>query len=219
MAYCLYFYTYCSPLGVGCYLYADVKRTTTIGAGWVADGNTNWAVNSSGMITGIADCNVTSPDWTLSFGEYTCVGCNKHYVEVDNNPYSPTYGNTRTAGVAESNSTYCGGCCGQSTAADWTIIFGSYGCSGCDKYYMEYDANPCSPTYNQERVSSALAESNSTYCCSAPTCYFYQMNDSGWVAYTDCYGTARYQFFEWYDGFCASQLSSGNAYQSQTCLY
>ena len=56
MAQCLQFYTYCSPLGVNCYLYTDVKRTTTVSAGWISDGTTNWTVNSSGMITGTAAC-------------------------------------------------------------------------------------------------------------------------------------------------------------------
>jgi hypothetical protein len=43
---------------VGCYLYTDPKRTTTVGAGWVFDGTTNWVVNSSGMITGTAPCGL-----------------------------------------------------------------------------------------------------------------------------------------------------------------
>jgi hypothetical protein len=56
MAQCLVFYTYCSSLGVNCYLYTDVKRSTPVSAGWVSDGTTNWTINSSGMITGTAAC-------------------------------------------------------------------------------------------------------------------------------------------------------------------
>ena len=56
MAQCISFYTWCSTLGVNCYLYTDIKRTTTVSAGWISDGTTNWAVNSSGMITGTAAC-------------------------------------------------------------------------------------------------------------------------------------------------------------------
>ena len=56
MAQCLSFHTWCSSLGVNCYLYTDIKRTTTVPAGWVSDGTTNWSINSSGMITGQADC-------------------------------------------------------------------------------------------------------------------------------------------------------------------
>jgi hypothetical protein len=56
MAQCLSFHTWCSTLGTGCYLYTDIKRTTTVSAGWVSDGTTNWTINSSGMITGQADC-------------------------------------------------------------------------------------------------------------------------------------------------------------------
>ncbi len=58
MAQCLSFYTWCASLGVNCYLYTDIKRTTPVSAGWVSDGTTNWAVNSSGMITGQAACVV-----------------------------------------------------------------------------------------------------------------------------------------------------------------
>jgi len=56
MAQCLSFYTYCSSLGVNCYLYSDIKRTTPVSAGWVSNGTTNWTINSSGMITGQAAC-------------------------------------------------------------------------------------------------------------------------------------------------------------------
>jgi hypothetical protein len=58
MAQCLSFYTYCSSLGVNCYLYNNIKRTSTVAAGWVSDGTTNWTINSSGMITGQAACVV-----------------------------------------------------------------------------------------------------------------------------------------------------------------
>jgi len=111
-------------------------------------------------------CN-TSEQWVLLFGSYDCYGtCNKYYVETQNNPCAPGYGNTRQGGLTPggTNSTFCGGCCGQSTAADWTIIFGSYVCSGCDKYYEEVDQNPCSATYNEVRRSSLVAEYNSTFC-------------------------------------------------------
>jgi hypothetical protein len=105
----------------------------------------------------------TTATWTVVFGSYVCDGCNKRYVESDTNPCSATYQQTRTGGIAEANSTYCGGCCGQSTSAQWTVVFGEYTCSGCNKYYVEKDLNSCSPTYNQTRQGS-LVESNSSYC-------------------------------------------------------
>jgi hypothetical protein len=58
MAQCLSFYTWCASLGVNCYLYTDIKRTTPVSAGWVSDGTTNWTINSSGMITSQAACVV-----------------------------------------------------------------------------------------------------------------------------------------------------------------
>jgi hypothetical protein len=61
MAQCLSYFSYCSTLSVGCYLYTNPKRTATVGAGWVFDGTTNWVVNSSGMITGTAPCGIPPP--------------------------------------------------------------------------------------------------------------------------------------------------------------
>lgn len=56
MAECIYFNTYCSTLGVGCYLYSDIKRTVPVSAGWVSDGAKSWQINSSGMITNELAC-------------------------------------------------------------------------------------------------------------------------------------------------------------------
>jgi hypothetical protein len=56
MAQCLPFYSYCSSLTTGCYLYTNVKRTATVGAGWVSDGTTSYQVNSSGMIISTSNC-------------------------------------------------------------------------------------------------------------------------------------------------------------------
>lgn len=60
MAQCLQFYTWCSTLGVNCYLYTDIKRTNPVGAGWVSDGTTSYQVNSSGMIIATAACQFTT---------------------------------------------------------------------------------------------------------------------------------------------------------------
>lgn len=109
-------------------------------------------------------CN-TSATWVVAFGSYECVGCDQYFVEVDNNPCSSTSGQTRRGSLRYTNTTNCLGCCGQSTSPTWTIIFGSYECSGCDKYYMEYDSNNCSSTFGQQRRSTVLAQANSPYCC------------------------------------------------------
>jgi hypothetical protein len=68
MAQCLSFYTYCSTLGVGCYLYTDTKRTTPVSAGWVSDGTTSWVVNSSGMITGTLTCPIPVTQYATQAG-------------------------------------------------------------------------------------------------------------------------------------------------------
>jgi hypothetical protein len=56
MAQCLPFYSYCSSLTTGCYLYTNPKRTATVEAGWISDGTTSYQVNSSGMIIGTSNC-------------------------------------------------------------------------------------------------------------------------------------------------------------------
>jgi hypothetical protein len=56
MAQCLPFYSYCSSLTTGCYLYTDIKRTATVGPGWVSDGTTSYQVNFSGMIISTSNC-------------------------------------------------------------------------------------------------------------------------------------------------------------------
>ena len=103
MAQCLSYFSYCSTLSVGCYLYTDPKRTTTVGAGWVFDGTTNWVVNSSGMITGTASCQATpagNSEWSGGFisetGQYQIV------INIPSNSYvgylweSSDYGATWT---------------------------------------------------------------------------------------------------------------------------
>lgn len=122
-------------------------------------------------VAGGSACSTTQ-NWVVAFGLYECVGCDKYYVEIQNNPCAAGAGTTRRSStIAESNSTYCGGCCGLSTAADWTLIFGDYECYGCDLYYKEYDANNCSATAGQVRRSNTVAVYNSSQCCApSPSC-------------------------------------------------
>ena len=104
--------------------------------------------------------------------------------------------------------TYCGACCGQSATPDWTILFGSYACVGCDKYYLEVDLNSCSPSYQGTRTSDALAEANSSYCC-AVQCVGYNILDYGYVNYTDCTGNQYNQYMNPWDSICAQYVHSG----------
>jgi hypothetical protein len=125
------------------------------------------ASNYNGLrwVNGGSNCSTTA-DWTILFGSYSCLGCDKYYDEVDLNSCSPTANQVRRSNLlAEANTSYCGTCCGSevNTTADWTILFGSYSCSGCNKYYNEVDLNSCSSTANQVRMSSLLAERSGCY--------------------------------------------------------
>jgi hypothetical protein len=198
---------------LNCVSQIEQKQTNSCASGY----------NTLRWVSGGSNCDPccgqsTAANWVLAFGSYTCSGCDKYYNEVDLNSCSSTFGQERISGtLAESNSTYCGGTCGQSTTPDWTILFGSYGCSGCDKYYMEVDLNEYSPTYNQTRVSGAIAEYSSSYCCSPDPCTQYYVNDYGWVYYTDCLGHFYSQYMNPWDSFCATSVSANYVYSSGEC--
>ena len=123
-------------------------------------------------------CNPT-PNWVnTGFNCYST--CNKYNVETDQNPCSPTYNTTRQGSLVESNSTYCGGCCGQSTAANW-VNNGAQFCSGCTLYQPERDNNTCSPTYNQTRnvslgISNNCGSWNISYYCQGCAYYSKETN-------------------------------------------
>ena len=68
----------------------------------------------------------TAENW-VNNGSIFCSDCNQYQPQINNNSCSATYNQTRNVQL-NTNTTNCGGCCGQSTTADWTIIFGSYGC-------------------------------------------------------------------------------------------
>ena len=117
-----------------------------------------------------------TPSWSNN-GTYQCSGCDKYYQQTDYNVNSPTYNTTRLGAVAEYNSTYCGGCCGQSTAAVWTNEGAAY-CESCVSKQSQRDTNTCSATYNQTRVINA-----GSACNTSPT----------WVNYTtECVGYNLY---------------------------
>lgn len=118
--------------------------------------------NQTRVINGGSACN-TAQNW-VNTGNYNCYStCNKYNVEIQNNPCASGYNTTRQGSVVEYGSTFCGGCCGQSTAANW-VNSGSYNCYGsCTKYNVEVDNNGCSPTYNQTQQGTAV-EFNSTFC-------------------------------------------------------
>lgn len=101
--------------------------------------------NNLRWINGGSACNYNQT-WTVLFGQYQCSGCNKYYVEQQTNPCASQYLATRQGGLAESNSTYCGGCCGQSTAAVYSINDGTlYVCSNgtVNTYAVLRNSNPC----------------------------------------------------------------------------
>jgi hypothetical protein len=90
-----------------------------------------------------------TPNWQ-NLGSTNCYGtCNTYHVQYDFNSDSPTYGQTRQGGLITENSTDCGGCCGQSTAANW--VNESTNCDGFTLYNVQRDTNGCSATYNQTR--------------------------------------------------------------------
>lgn len=171
-------------------------------------------------VNGGSNCS-TAATWVVLFGTYECVGCDQYFVEVDNNSCSATHTNTRRGSLRFANTANCGDCCGSgvNTTPDWTILFGSYACVGCNKYYVEVDLNPCSPSYQGTRTSDAIAEYSSSYCCTPDPCTQYYVNDYGWVYYTDCLGHFYSQYMNPWDSFCATSVSANYVYSSGECGY
>lgn len=194
---------------VDCVSQIEQKQTNICATGY----------NTLRWINGGSNCSTTA-HWVVLFGTYECVGCDQYFVEVDDNSCSGTYTNTRRGSLRFANTANCGDCCGSgvNTTPDWTILFGSYSCSGCNKYYNEVDLNSCSSTANQVRMSSLLVESNSSYCCTpVNNCIRYQITDYGWVSYTDCLDHEIYEYHYPNDTICATSIWSGYGYQLGDC--
>jgi len=116
--------------------------------------------NQTRVINSGSACNTTQ-SWVNS-GSFDCYGtCNKYNVEVQNNPCAAGYNTTRQGSLVATNSTFCGGCCGQSTTATW--VDDSTACDGYTLYNVQINTNTCSATYNQTRRGSDI-EYNSVQC-------------------------------------------------------
>ena len=145
--------------------------------------------NQTRVINSGSACD-TSQSWVNS-GSYNCYGtCNNYNVEVQNNPCASGYNTTRQGSLVASNSTDCGGCCGQSTSANWTNEGAAY-CVDCVSYQNQRDTNGCSGTYNQTRSI------NSGSACDTA---------QNWVnsGSYDCYGTCNKYNIEIQNNPCAS---------------
>jgi hypothetical protein len=102
-----------------------------------------------------------TPDWQNN-GTTNCYGtCNVYNVQTDYNPYSPSYTDTRQGSLVASNSTDCGGCCGQSTDQNWVNV--DTECVDYDLYYVQEQQNGCAANYLGRRRGDFI-ESNSVSC-------------------------------------------------------
>ena len=177
--------TMCQPLNtyvkIGYFTLDTLANTfayTNIQGSSCTTTTTSTTSTSTSTTTTTTTCNPT-PNWQNT--GFSCYGgCNKYNVQTDQNPCSPTYNTTRQGSLVESNSTYCGGCCGQSTAANW-VNNGAQFCSGCTLYQPERDSNGCSPTYNQTRnvnlgISNNCGSWDTGYYCSGCALYSRQIN-------------------------------------------
>ena len=173
-------------------------------------GGTQYTLTSTGLTgcppntTTTTTCNPAA-NWQFN-GSYNCYGtCNKYQVEQDQNPCSPTYNQTRQGSVVEFNSTFCGGCCGQSTAANWTNEGAAY-CESCVSKQLQRDTNPCSGSYNQTRVINSGTACNYT---------------ANWVnsGSYDCYGSCNKYNIEVDNNQCSStynQTRQGSLVESNS---
>jgi hypothetical protein len=110
--------------------------------------------------------------WNTS---YYCSGCGYYSKETNS-----CTGDVRNVTLINGNSTNCGGCCGQSTSANW-VNTGQYSCyNTCNKYNVEQDNNSCSSTYGQTRQGS-LVSANDAFCYQAGYNCCGQSTSANWV--------------------------------------
>lgn len=87
---------------------------------------------------------------TWNYSEY-CLGCDKYSHEVNT-----CTNQERNVTLIQSNSTYCGGCCGQSTSPIWTNTGSAYCGQGedCNQYQEQTQTNICcnDPAYGSTQT-------------------------------------------------------------------
>jgi hypothetical protein len=163
-----------------------------------------------------------TPDQTPYWVNITtqCYGCDVYNIQEDQNPNSGTYNTTRQGSLVASNSTDCGGCCGQSTTQNWVNV--STECDGCNLYHVQEQQNGCAPDYLGRRRGD-LISSNSTDCggcCGQSTTPDWQ-NTGG----TECDNDAHILYYVQIDqNPCSSTYNTTQRggvaeYNSVTCGY
>jgi len=91
-------------------------------------------------------CPNTTPDWQNN-GSYNCYStCNQYYVQTDINNCSLSYGQTQQGALYSTNSTYCGGCCGQGPCCGQSTSQTQGGQVG-DYYYCSNGNTFSNPVY------------------------------------------------------------------------
>ena len=102
--------------------------------------------------------------WNL---EYYCTGCDKYSRERNSCSNA-----TRNDTLVQSNSTYCGGCCGLSTAANYSIHTGTYLCVSCINYEVLQNSNSCyTGGYNYYANGLTYISNPATGVCDAAAHY------------------------------------------------
>jgi len=142
-----------------------------------------------------APCN-TGAVW-INTGAFNCYGtCNSYYVQRDENKCSSTFGQTRQGALYQTNTTFCGGCCGLPTGQVQGAQVGTYwSCSGgvVSSAPVYENSNVCytgpdrwllnnawlspNPSNNQPSTNPVWENEGSPFCGtggSLSTCQLYQ---------------------------------------------
>ena len=111
--------------------------------------NTGWSILNFSQAS-VCSGQTTSATW-VSIGVATCVNCESKQAQIDINPCSLTYNQTRV--ISDGNS--C------NTTASW-VNSGSPTCVDNTFRQTQIDTNPCSSTYNQtQTINTGTACSSS----------------------------------------------------------
>ena len=182
---------------------------------WYDNQNGTWYVairdaNDNSRVTikntpNIYCCPNTSPNWQWN-GSYNCYGtCNEYKVEQDVNGCSGTSGQTRQGALVASNTTDCGGCCGQGPCCGQSTA-------------QTAGTNPIGNVYtcSNGTVNSSPVYQNTNTCYLGPNIYLY---NGTWQSSnpSNAYPSTASNCQDTGSAFCQGPNWVINQYQANNC--
>lgn len=180
-------------------------NTCFFGNQWIA-GTTTYATNPSQTAPS------TTANWVNNGAAYCGGDCIAYQPQIDNNPCSSTYGDTRNLSL------------GQAAPCNYTPnwvdrdINTYWVCVGVNKYYQQIDTTLCSPTYNQTRTGS-IYQPNSFDCGYTTTTTTTTLPPVNFSISSVCDGTFQDITINGFTGGNGSYLANTTTYDTESAAF